>query len=182
MKAYSCVAKASVLAKVHINKQRKPARFVLPILLSLVPLAFGHDKIAAALSLLDLQGPWQAGLIWSGSGCGPQSGFLKANLNNAGVDGAATLVTHGACGDSTSMQTFTIQSLNPDNSGTANLSCGPGCGWTFQIQVHLDGLTMNMVDVTDPGNFGEGTAIRQPQSTGCPPFCGPSSQSPVPRQ
>jgi hypothetical protein len=61
----------------------------------------------------------------------------------------------------TGPQTFNIISLNSNGSGTAGLTCGTGCGWTFAIQVAPDRSSFNMVDVTDPGNFLEGTAIHQ---------------------
>ncbi len=59
--------------------------------------------------------------------------------------------------------TFTIQSLSANGSGTAFLSCGTGCGWNLNIQVAHNGQMFNMVDVTtgNPGNFVEGSAIRQ---------------------
>jgi hypothetical protein len=56
-----------------------------------------------------------------------------------------------------------IQTLKRDGSGTANLSCGVGCGWEFTIQVDRHGTIFNLVDVdpANPGNFVAGTAIRQ---------------------
>ena len=67
------------------------------------------------------------------------------------------------CHDSVSQQTFTIQSLNPDGSGTAGLTCGSGCGWEFNIQVDRQRSMFNMVDVDfqNPDNFVAGTAVRQ---------------------
>jgi len=68
------------------------------------------------------------------------------------------------CGDpSSSGNPFVIQSLNPDGSGTANLSCGPGCGWNLIIQVAKNRQIFNVVDVDhlNPGNYVEGTAIHQ---------------------
>jgi AraC-like DNA-binding protein len=48
-------------------------------------------------------------------------------------------------------------------SGTANLSCGTGCGWELAIQVDPTATIFNFVDVdpANPGNFVEGTAIKQ---------------------
>jgi hypothetical protein len=68
------------------------------------------------------------------------------------------------CGDIKSTGVpFVIQSLNANGSGTANLSCGSGCGWEFNIQVNHDSTIFNLVDVdpNNPGNYFEGTAIRQ---------------------
>jgi hypothetical protein len=68
----------------------------------------------------------------------------------------------GPCGDNTlTGQTFTITALDSHGSGTAGLSCGPGCGFTFAIQVAPNREVFNLVDVTDPRNFWEGTAIHQ---------------------
>lgn len=141
--------------------------FVFLALLSLVSMPVGLAGPTQAgpqtFSVADLAGHWQAALVWSGSGCGPASGLVNMNLDSTGTDNSATFVFHGACGDSASTQTFTIQFLNPDGSGAANLSCGIGCGWQLVIQVNLDRSVINMVDVepTNPGNFVAGTAIRQ---------------------
>ena len=122
------------------------------------------------IGVADLAGPWQATLLWSNSGCGPQTGLLNMNLDSTGTDASATLVGHSDpappdCGDQVTTQTFSIQTLNPDGSGTAGLTCGPACGWQFRIQVNLDATIFNMVVVEhpNPGNFVEGTAIHQRQ-------------------
>ena len=136
--------------------------------LALSPAARTQSTISS------LAGPWQATLLWSGSGCGPAAGLVNFTLNSAGTTNSAVLVFHSGpgegCGDSTlTGQTFTIDSLNPDGSGTASLTCGPGCGWGFNIQVSPQIIRgakpeiFNMVDVDteNPGNFVEGSAIRQ---------------------
>jgi hypothetical protein len=53
------------------------------------------------------------------------------------------------------------KTLDSNGSGTAGLTCGAGCGFTFQIQVAPDRTVFNLVDVTDPNNFLEGVAIHQ---------------------
>jgi len=68
------------------------------------------------------------------------------------------------CGDgSTGINTFTIQSLNANGSGTANLTCGSGRGWNLNIQAAPERSSFNVVDVSsaNPGNFIEGTAVHQ---------------------
>jgi hypothetical protein len=163
------------LALVHRHKQWKHAQYML--LLFVIFFVFGHVKTAAALTLADLQGPWQAALIWSGGGCGPGTAVVNFDLDGATgttfpATFQATTTAHGTVSkcSGVSKQTLTIESLDPvSNQGIANLTCGTGCGWTFAIQVHPDGWIMYMVDVTDPGNFIEGTAIRQPHN--CPPYC-----------
>jgi hypothetical protein len=144
-------------------------RFVLVVVLGLVSLGVGLVKLAYAkepLSVAHLAGPWQAALVWSGSGCGPASGLVNFTLDSTGFTNSARLVFHSiGCPDSTSTQTFVIQSLNPDGSGMANLTCGNGvgCGWEFNIQVDRDRNIFNLTDVdpANPGNFVAGTAIRQ---------------------
>ena len=101
------------------------------------------------------------------------SGLVNFTLDSSGTTNSAVLVLHAGagagCGDRTlTGQTFTIQSLNADGSGTANLTCGTGCGWEFNIQVSRQRSEnrphiFNMVDVdpANPGNFAEGSAIRQ---------------------
>ncbi len=97
------------------------------------------------------------------------SGLVNFTLDATGATNTAVLVGHAggapgsACADSTSTQSFKIMSLNPNGSGKAGLTCGPGCGWVFTIQVDKKGRIFNMVDVepTNPGNFVAGTAIRQ---------------------
>jgi hypothetical protein len=108
----------------------------------------------------DLTGAWQVTLYGQG-GCGVGTSLVTFTLNSSGNATNATNTSHTAgCGDSTSSgNTFTIQSLNSNGSGTAGLSCGVGCGFSFNIQVSPDRSTFNLVDVSDPGNFLAGVAI-----------------------
>jgi hypothetical protein len=136
-----------------------------------VPLAkrarAAHEHVDGPIGIRDLAGPWQAALLWSNSGCGPASGLVNFTLDSTGNTNSATLVGHAGagpgCGDSTTTQTFTIHTLNPNGSGTAGLTCGVGCGWEFTIQVDRQRSMFNLVDVdpANPGNFVAGTAIRQ---------------------
>jgi hypothetical protein len=101
--------------------------------------------------------------IYGQGGCGVGSVLVTFTLNAKGLATNATETAHNAgCGDSTSTgNTFSIQSLNANGSGTAGLSCGTGCGFTFDIQASPDRSTFNVVDVTDGGNFLVGTAIHE---------------------
>jgi hypothetical protein len=56
---------------------------------------------------------------------------------------------------------FHVQSLKPNGSGTAGLTCGEGCGWQFNIRVAPNVSIFNLVDVDNGGNYVIGTAIRQ---------------------
>jgi hypothetical protein len=108
----------------------------------------------------DLAGSWVA-TLHGFTGCGQHAMHVAINMGNAGV-GTATITNHGQCGDSVlTAQSFKIVSLNTNGTGTAGLSCGAGCGWTFKFQVSPDRTIMNLVDVDplNPGNFLAGVAV-----------------------
>jgi hypothetical protein len=111
----------------------------------------------------EMAGSWQMTLIGN-TGCGFTSMLVDVTLNGAG-SGTVNTVGHTAgCADGQSTgNRFVIQTLNANGEGTANLSCGAGCGWEFNIQVDRSRQIFNLVDVdpANPGNFLEGTAIRQ---------------------
>ena len=159
--------------KMQTRLQLKSAHVRVLSALSAALLAIGPAaslaNAAENITIGELQGKWQATLLWSNSGCGPMSGLLNFTFGTNGTTSTATLTTNsgrtstGQCGPSTSTQSFTIQSLKPNGSGTAGLTCGAGCGWQFNIQVAPDVSVFNLVDVDpeNPGNYVEGTAIRQ---------------------
>ena len=108
----------------------------------------------------DLSGQWVA-TLHGFTGCGQHAMHVSINMNNAG-SGTATITNHGQCGDSVlTGQTFKIDSLNSNGTGTAGLTCGPGCGWTLRFQVSPDRTVMNLVDVEgfNPGNYLVGVAV-----------------------
>jgi hypothetical protein len=149
-------------AETQVRWYRHPLRMALlaVIMLSAIALFVKPSKATiGVISKADLYGNWQATYVGF-TGCGQASGLADISLNGSGM-GTATLQSHGQCGDVTGPQTLNIISLNSNGSGTAGLTCGTGCGWTFAIQVAPDRSSFNMVDVTDPGNFLEGTAIHQ---------------------
>jgi hypothetical protein len=97
------------------------------------------------------------------TGCGLGSMQANFTLNSTGTD-TATVTTHAQCGDSAlTGQTFTVLTMTANGSGTANLSCGVGCGWDFNIQVAPDRSTFSLVDVSasNPGNYLAGVAVHQ---------------------
>jgi len=143
-------------------------RIGFPVALSLVALTLAGAQTAQAAprDVARLAGPWQAALVWSGSGCGPMTGVVNFNLDKTGVDHSATLRTHSAgCPNSTSTELVRIDSLNADGSGMASLTCNNqvGCGWVLTIQVDRTGRIFNLADIAaqNPGNFVAGTAIKQ---------------------
>jgi hypothetical protein len=148
-----------------MNYHRKAPRLVLLAVLALVTVVAVVNLSRASIGTVtkaDLSGSWQAALVGS-SGCGTGSMLVNFTLNSAGM-GTATIVGHSSgCGDGTNTGVpIVIQTLSSNGSGTANLSCGTGCGWNFHIQVSPDRSTFNMVDTFDPiPNFWAGTAVHQ---------------------
>jgi len=132
------------------------AAFGMVAALSLVTVSHATGNVSKS----DLAGNWQI-TLGGFTGCGQSTELATITLNANGA-GTGTLQTHGSCGDSSlTGQTFTILSLKANGSGTAGLSCGTGCGWAFTIQVSPDRSTFNLVDISDPGNYLEGSAIHQ---------------------
>ncbi len=145
-----------------MKNNRKPARTGLLVVLSLVTVMSLSSISSATGNIVksDLTGTWQIALRGN-TGCGFSSMLANVTMNTAGV-GTGTLLQHGQCGDSSVPgQTFTIQTLATNGSGTANLTCGIGCGWNLKIQVSPDRSKINLVDISaaNPGNFVEGSAI-----------------------
>jgi hypothetical protein len=159
-----------------IQRQLIPVAGVLALLLAttitFVTSSSAQDaRTAPAVTIAQLEGPWQATLIGN-TGCGLVSMLVNFTLNSSGVATNATITTHlsgpntSGCidGTVTTDQTFTINSLNSDGSGTAGLSCGSGCGWVFQIQVvpqYPVIANLTDVDTANPYNTPTGTMIRQ---------------------
>jgi hypothetical protein len=145
-----------------MKKHSQRARLVLLGVLSFVTVISLSSTSLATGNIVksDLAGTWQLALRGT-TGCGFASMQANVTMNTTGT-GTASLQTHGQCGDSSlTGQTFTIKTLTANGSGTAGLTCGTGCGWTFKIQVAPDRSTFNLVDVssTNPGNFLEGVAV-----------------------
>jgi hypothetical protein len=151
-------------AKIQTRLQSKSARLRVLSALSAALLVIGPAASSANaedITMAQLRGKWQAALLWSSSGCGAMSGLLNFTFGLNGTTSTATLTTNSSCGPSNSTQSFTIQSLNPNGSGTAGLTCGEGCGWGFNIQVAPNLQIFNLVDIANGSNYVAGTAIRQ---------------------
>jgi hypothetical protein len=99
------------------------------------------------------------------TGCGFGTTLYTFTLNSGGTSSNVTGTSHSAgCADgTTSGNTFTVETLNGNGTGTANLTCGTGCGWNLNIQVAPDRSVFNVVDVSpaNPGNYIEGVAVHQ---------------------
>jgi hypothetical protein len=143
---------------------RKPARILAGALSVAAMAALCQVSTSYATGTIgkeDLSGPWAIALIGD-TGCGSSTMLATGTLDTTG-NATVTLKGHSAgCGNSVSTEKFQIITLNPNGSGTAGLTCGSGCGWTFQIQVAPDRSVFNLVDITDVGNNRlQGTAVHQ---------------------
>jgi len=148
-------------------KCRKSTGIVLLSTLCLVVVITAVEASKASTGIVsksDLAGSWQMTIVGQ-TGCGFGTQVYNFSLNASGSSSSVTGTSHtSGCGDtSISGDTFTIQSLSSNGSGTANLTCGSGCGWNLNIQVSPERSSFNVVDVSsaNPGNFIEGTAVHQ---------------------
>jgi hypothetical protein len=148
--------------KYHYQMRRLASVIMFPLIMSFL-LVKPSSATIGTITKSDLSGPWQI-TITGNTGCGLVSMLVNVTLNTAGKGTNAVIQTHGQCGDSTlAGETFQVLTMSANGSGTANLSCGVGCGWNFNIQVSPDRSTFNMVDVDplNPNNFIGGMAVHQ---------------------
>ena len=137
----------------------------LALLISVVEVS---KASVGTINKADLSGPWQM-TLFGNTGCGLESMLVTFTLNGSGVANNASETIHvvngSPCTDGsvTTGNNFTITSLSSNGSGTAGLTCGTGCGWTFHIQVAADRSEFNVVDVepTNPNNLLHGVAVHQ---------------------
>jgi hypothetical protein len=121
---------------------------------------------AGNITKTNLAGPWQLALGGAdrGGDC-TVSAVASFKLNAKAAANSMTVVFHDECeGDGMDTETFTfsVQTLNPDGSGTAKMVCaGNDCDLDFKIQVSPDRSTFSVVDVSKEGAFFMGTAIHQ---------------------
>jgi hypothetical protein len=149
-----------------MKQYHQPARLalfsvlLLVVLLSIVTFGVAADvKAKSGITVSQLAGPWQIAVVGN-TGCGISSLLFNGTLDAHGKS-TGTLTFNSGCGLSTTTESFDILSLKSDGSGTAGLTCGSSCGWTFNIQVNRARLVMNLVDVTDPDNWLAGTGVKQ---------------------
>lgn len=149
-----------------MKNHRQLARLASFVVLSVVTVIAMTTPGSATGNIVkaDLAGAWQMTIIGQ-TGCGFGTSLYTFTLSANGTSSNVSGSYHTAgCGDgSFSGDTFTIQSLNANGSGTAGLSCGSGCGWNLTIQVSSDRSTFNVVDVSsaNPNNYIEGVAVHK---------------------
>jgi hypothetical protein len=131
------------------------------LVLATVGSLVGVSAAAPPITIAQLAGPWQIAVVGN-TGCGVSSLLYNGKLNSTGQSTGTLTGSSAGCAPSTTTETFNILSLNGNGSGTAGLTCGSGCGWTFNIQVSRDKLVINLVDVVNGGsNVLAGTAVKQ---------------------
>lgn len=127
-----------------------------------VPCATAEgNELQPPLTLSALAGSWQA-TLFGDADCGIGTQILVFTLNSSGTATDVQYIYHTArCGNGTDTnQSFTITSLNLDGSGTAQLEV-KGTTTTYNIQVNQAATIFNLVDVTDSGQYHQGTALKQ---------------------
>jgi hypothetical protein len=156
----------------HIRRNSTLTKLMLLTAVCLVLVIAVTKRSTATIGNIgksDLAGNWQM-TLFGNTGCGLNSMLVTYTLNGNGVATNATITSHDinptqTCPDGavSTDNTFTITSITNTGSGTAGLSCGAGCGWTFNFQVAPDRSTMNVVDIatTNPNNLLVGSAIHQ---------------------
>jgi hypothetical protein len=149
----------------QFNHNLKPVRLaVLGALLLItfvsasIPAAAQDAESRQALTLAKLKGTWQAGIVLDG-GCGIGSKLVTFTLNAKGTGPASWQANSAECGPTSGTGTMTITSLNANGSGTAVLAIN--FVGDFNIQVSLSAQVMNLVEISDSGNYDVATAIKQ---------------------
>ncbi len=144
----------------HRTKSMRTAIvFLFAALATIVPASAKSQTVRPEMSVSSLAGPWQATLFITG-GCGVGTKLVTFTLNSGGLALATETFHTDTCGDNTETGTFRITSLNSTGTGTAQLIVDQVV-FNFSIQVAASGDIFNMVDVTDYGNYEEGSAIHQ---------------------
>jgi hypothetical protein len=155
----------------YVRQHSSKTKLVLltAVCLVLIVSVVKHSTASiGSITKSDLAGNWQMTLLGN-TGCG-LSAMLVTFTMNAGTATNATITSHvinptATCPDGavSTGNTFSIDTLSSNGSGTAGLTCGASCGWTFHIQVAPDRSIINLVDVAtfNPNNLLQGTAIHQ---------------------
>jgi hypothetical protein len=113
------------------------------------------------ITIADLAGSWTVSYFSNGA-CGNGTHIQIFTLASSGVSSpfADTYNTSACSQGENHDQTFTVDSVNADGTGTATYS-NNGTPLTFNIQLNPTKNVFSVVDVTDAGSYWFGTAVRQ---------------------
>lgn len=122
-----------------------------------------RKSTAGHIVMANLAGAWRAALGGEESGGTDSASTLATfTLNASGVSNNLTIRYHVSDdGDGTVTGTLTIQTLNPDGSGTVLINCGVDCEKVARIQVSPERSMFSIVDVSTADEFTIGTAIHR---------------------
>jgi len=125
---------------------------LVTVLLLTVPCLATGNIVAS-----DLAGAWQIALFGYNANCTDSMVVqATATLNAAGA-GPVNIQIQPGCLNNTTGQ-FTLTGLATNGLGTATMTCGANCTWTFSIQVSPDRSKISFVDLTD-AQFLSGVAV-----------------------
>jgi hypothetical protein len=148
------------------NKTKNRLSSLLTALMLVTALAATAISASAgdakpAITIANLAGSWTVS-YFSNASCGNGTHIQEFTLASDGVSSsfADTYNTSGCGQGQNHDETFTIDTLDADGTGTATFSNGDN-PLTFQIQVNLSKNVFSLVDVTDVGQYWMGTAVKQ---------------------
>jgi hypothetical protein len=123
----------------------------------------------ASIALAKLAGQWEASLFIQG-GCGFGTKQLIFSSFANGDDGAGSALENydtSGCGRNAENGAIVNTALSTNGSGTSLFNFGSA--FNFYIQASPNGQVVNMVDISDVGNYEEGMAIVQDNGTAATP-------------
>ena len=118
---------------------------------------------AGHITATNLAGPWQGTIFAQDVNDDVGAVLLTFKLNAKAASKKVSFLLHGTEGDGDLIETaFTVETLNPDGSGTACFSFEAPCDFRLRIQVSPDRAIVSVV-VVDPANedFLTGLLIAQ---------------------
>jgi hypothetical protein len=145
------------------NNKTKNRVSALLVALAVVALMAGAAPSAAAedITIASFAGSWTVS-YHSNASCGNGTHIQMFTLDSSGVSSSfADTYNTSKCGQGQNHdETFTIDSVDADGTGTATYSNG-GNPLTFTIQLNPSKNVFSLVDTTDVGQYWSGMAVKQ---------------------
>ena len=143
-----------------MNNKTKNRISALLVALAVVTVMAVAAPTASAVTVASLTGSWQ-GTIMGQGGCGLGSKLINFTLDSGGFSTSGSWNANTvSCGVVSEPLTFTITSLGANGAGSATMTAG-GLVLHLDIQVNPASNVLTLVDISDAGNYEEGTAIKQ---------------------